>query len=218
MSKETILKAIKFILSLVILVLSILCLYWLIKVYDNADDEPLNRIKYINEEQGYHDELYRLGDLCYDHYEPFIIIGAFEDFDIRMKKIRKFSLAIIVTFFISFILSILSLGVILGGALFKCGGKILSLISLIAEIITILASILAFIFFIILSVHYFKSNFGDFEDFNDCIYLNSRFDDDYDFVYVVKDNYKRFFIVYLIVFVLGIVNNILERILKKKYN
>ena len=56
MSKETILKAIKFILSLVILVLSILCLYWLIKVYDNADNEPLNRIKYINEEQGYHDE------------------------------------------------------------------------------------------------------------------------------------------------------------------
>ena len=216
MSDTTILKTIKFILSLVIFVLSILCLYWLIKVYDNADDEPLNRVKYIDEYNGNYDELYRLGELCYAHYEPFLIIGAFEDFDIRMKKIRKFSLAIIITFFISFIISILNLGVVLGGALLKCAGKVLSVISLIFGIISILASILAFIFFIILSVHYFKSNFGDFEDFNDCAYINLYFDYDYDFVYVVKKNYKRYFIVYLIVFVLGIVDNILGRILKKK--
>ena len=218
MSDSIILKTIKLILSLALLVLSILCLYWLIKVYNNTDDEPLNRIKYISDEHGSPDELYSLGDICYDHYESFLIIGALEDFDIRIKKIRKFSLALIITFFISFILSILSIGVILGGAILKCAGKVLSIITIILGLIAIISTILAFIFFIILSVHYFKSNFGDFEDFNDCYYLNSTFDDDYDFVYVVKKNYKRFFIVYLIVFVLDIVDKILERMLKKKNN
>ena len=211
---DTILKIIKLILSIVILVLSILCLIWIIKVYNQAKDEPINRIKYINEGDGYYDEQYNQGDFCYDHYESFLVIGAFDDFDIRMKKIRKFSLAIIVTFFISFAISLLNLGLVLGGTL--CPGKILSIISLILGIISIISSLLAFIFFIILSVHYFKSNFGDFEEFENCLYINSYFYNDYDFVYIVKKNYKRYFIVYLIIFVLGIFDNILERLLKKK--
>ena len=56
MSDSIILKTIKLILSLALLVLSILCLYWLIKVYNNTDDEPLNRIKYISDEHGSPDE------------------------------------------------------------------------------------------------------------------------------------------------------------------
>ena len=213
---ETFLKVVKFTLSLLIFVLFILCIVWLTKVYNNADDEPSARLKYISEEIFSYDELYNPGDFCYEHYESYIAVGAFEDLDIRMKKIRKYSLALLVTFLISFIISILNLIMIIGGIFLKCAGKVLQVISIIFGILNILASLLSLIFFIILSVYYFKSNFDDFEDFNECRYLNTSFDYDYDFVYVVKKNYKRFFIVFIIVFVLNIIDSLLQRILNKR--
>ena len=213
---ETFLKVVKFTLSLLIFVLFILCIIWLTKVYSNADDEPSARLKYISEEIFSYDELYNPGDFCYEHYESYIAVGAFEDLDIRMKKIRKYSLALLITFLISFIISILDLIMIIGGIFLKCAGKVLQVISIIFGILNILASLLSLIFFIILSVYYFKSNFDDFEDFNECRYLNTSFDYDYDFVYVVKKNYKRFFIVFIIVFVLNIIDSLLQRILNKR--
>ena len=210
------LKIIQFILSLAILVLTILSLVWLFKVYKNADDEPLNRIKYINEDIGPYDELYNPNDFCYEHYEPFLAVGALEDFDIRMEKIKKYSLAIIILFFAAIILSILNLLLLLGGACCSGCASLLGILILIFTILKILAPLLSFIFFIILSVHYFKSNFGDFDDFSDCRYLNSYFDTEYDFVDVVKDNYLKYFIVHLIIFVLEIINSILSCFVKKK--
>ena len=218
MSDNTGLKVTKFILSLASLVLSILCIVWIAKVYSNADNEPSNRVIYCQNESGitlYHSDFYSAGDFCYDHYQAFLDKGAFEDLDIRMKKIKKFSLAIIITFSISFGLTFISLIMIIIGLIAECRENYFLVIPIIA-LLGYLASIVSFIFFIILSVHYFKSNFDDFDKFRDCEYLNPSFDKDYDFVDAVKDNYLKYFIVYIIVFVLNIIDNILERIIKKK--
>ena len=216
MSDNTGLKVTKFILSLASLVLSILCIVWIAKVYSNADNEPSNRGIYCLDENGNPIVTgYSAGDFCFDHYQAFIDKGAFEDLDIRMKKIKKFSLAIIITFSISFGLTFISLIMIIIGLIAECRENYFLVIPIIA-LLGYLASIVSFIFFIILSVHYFKSNFDDFDKFRDCEYLNPSFDKDYDFVDVVKDNYLKSFIVYIIVFVLNIIDNILERIIKKK--
>ena len=212
----TVLKIVQSILSLAILVLTILSLVWLFKVYKNADDEPLNRIRFINEDSGSYDELYNPNDFCYEHHEPFIALGALEDFDIRMEKIKKYSLAIIILFFASIVLTILNVLLLLGGACCASCAGFLGCLTVIFTIIKILASLLSFIFFIILSVHYFKSNFDDFDDFSHCRYLNSYFDREYDFVDVVKDNYLKYFIVQLIIFVLDIIDSILSCCFKKK--
>ena len=66
-------------------------------------------------------------------------------------------------------------------------------------LIRIILSILDLIFFIIISVNYYKSNFDDFEDFSECKYfIDTDFNKDYDFVFVVKRNFKKFFILTLI--------------------
>ena len=218
MSDNTGLKVTKFILSLASLVLSILCIVWIAKVYSNADNEPSNRGIYCLDENGDPINLntfYSAGEFCYDHYQAFLDKGAFEDLDIRMKKIKKFSLAIIITFSISFGLTFISLIMIIIGLIAECRENYFLVIPIIA-LLGYLASIVSFIFFIILSVHYFKSNFDDFDKFRDCEYLNPSFDKDYDFVDVVKDNYLKSFIVYIIVFVLNCIDNIIERIIKKK--
>ena len=215
---DTCLKVTKFILSLASLVLSILCIVWIAKVYSNADNEPSNRVIYCQNESGitlYHSDFYSAGDFCYDHYQAFLDKGAFEDLDIRMKKIKKFSLAIIITFSISFGLIFISLIMIIIGLIAECRENYFLVIPIIA-ILGYLASIVSFIFFIILSVHYFKSNFDDFDKFSDCEYLNPSFYKDYDFVNVVKDNYFKYFIVNIILFVLNDANEIIGRMLKKK--
>ena len=217
---DTFLKVVKCILSLAVIVLSILCIIWIAKVYSNADDEPTDRIKYY-----YYDEngnfidpnsLYVAGEFCFEHYQSFINKGAFEDFDIRMKKIKKFSLATIIIFSISFGITIINLTMIIVGLICECRANFFKIIIPVFLILSLLSSILALIFFIILSVHYFKSNFDDFDEFSKCEYLNPYFDKDYDFVYVVKNNYLKYFIVYLIIFVLNIVDSVLGRILKKE--
>ena len=215
---DTCLKVTKLIISLVVTVLSILCIVWIAKVYKNADDEPSNREIYCKDENGniiLPADFYSSGDFCFDHYQSFLDKGVFEDLNIRMKKIRKFSLATIIVFSISFGLIFISLIMIIIGIIAECPKNYFLIIPILA-ILGFLASIVSFIFFIILSVHYFKSNFDDFDKFGDCEYLNPNFDKDYDFINVVKDNYLKYFIVYIIVFVLNNVDNVIERRLKKK--
>ena len=219
MSDNTCLKIVKCLISLAVIVLSILCIVWIAKVYKNAKDEPTDRVKYYYDENNHQIEIseipYSQGEFCHDHFQSFLAKGAFEDLDVRMKKIRKFSLASIILVCISFGLVIINLIIILLLVLCKCGQDAFIIILPILLILSLLSSLLAFIFFIILSVHYFKSNFDDFDKFSDCTYLASYFHKDYDFVHVVKDNYLKYFIVYLILFVLKIVDNVLGRIMKK---
>ena len=94
--------------------------------------------------------------------------------------------------------------------------KCVSIIYLLIFIIIITIAILSLVFFIILSVHYFKGKFDDFEDFSDCEFLTTNFKSDYHFVSVVKNNFIKFFILNIISIALSCVKNIIDTISKKK--
>ena len=211
---STCLKALNFIISLAIIALTIFALVWIFKVYRNADDEPTNRAQYYNEEDV--SNYYIEGEFCYTHFQPYVQVGAFEDFDIRMDEIEKYSLAFIITNFIPFAIVIIN---IIGGLLClicTCAAAILKLFACILGILNLVTSLLSFIFFIILSAHFYKSNFDDLEDFGNCEYMNkTRFFNDYDFAFIVEDNFKRFFIIYIIIIVLNIINILLDCIIKR---
>ena len=216
MSDNTPLKIVKFILSLASIVLSILCIVWLAKVYKNAKNEPTDRLNYYLDENNVQIiNSYNPGKFCHEHYDPFLEKGAFEDLDVRMKKIRKFSLASVILIGISFGLTIINILIIIIGLLCQCNEDFFKIMLPIILILSLFCSIIAFIFFIILSVHYFKSNFDDFDKFSECDYINPMFDKDYDFVHTVKDNYLKYFIVHLVLFVLNIIDYLIGRIMKK---
>ena len=205
---------IKFFYLFVSITFIILCLVWLFKVKNNSKKEPYSRDKYLIEGE---DPLnyYSEGDFCYEHYYSYLTKGAFDDLDIRMTKIHKYSTALICIFFIDLILIILYgiLDYIRKSKDVDCIKYINGIVKLIRGILMILN----LIFFIILSVNYYRSNFDDFEDFSKCKYfIDTDFNKDYDFVFVVKKNYKKFFILTLIHIGLILILETIIKILKKK--
>ena len=91
------LQPIKLIVLFAAFALSIVNLVWIYKANHNALDEPNNRLNYYSFEDAIigPDDFYSSGEFCYEHYQPFLDIGALEDLDIKMKKIKKFSLRLI---------------------------------------------------------------------------------------------------------------------------
>ena len=196
---------VKFIVTFVSLALSIICLFWLLKVKQNAKDEPENRLKYYFSEYSeiVRPNLYTPGEFCYNYYQIFIDKGAFESFDIHMKKIEKFSLVLLILLVISLLVKIIRMELDLpNSCVITCCNRMnksYKIFQAIIQIINSLALILSLIFFILISVYYFESNFDDFDEFSHCEYLNSLFDENYDFVNVVKKKYFRTFIGYIVV-------------------
>jgi hypothetical protein len=221
MSVEVTLLIVKLIVLFAAFALSIVNLVWIYKANHNALDEPNNRLNYYSFEDAIigPDDFYSSGEFCYEHYQPFLDIGALEDLDIKMKKIKKFSLGLMILLFFSLYIKLISMDLDLPDSFICCdrSGKLFKVIRAVTQILNLLSSILAFIFFIITSAHYFKSNFDDFDKFRDCEYLNSLFDKDYDFINIVKKNYLRFFIGYIVVLVLNFTELILEIILHSCY-
>ena len=202
------LKFITVIVELAFLVIFIVCITYLFKVNSNAKDEPTNRGRYIEyDPYNYYTE----GDFCLDHLYPYISRGVFKEFDLRIKNIKKFSTILIVILFIKIILSFLAifLGIFCENRKCSCFILILLLLSLVAEILFL-------IFFIIISVNYFKSKFGRFKKFSKCEYLGSSFKRDYDFVNALKKNFKIFFILGIISFFLNFLQIGLNTKLKKE--
>ena len=79
------------------IIASILTIIWLFKLHHYAKVEPLSRAKYFIEEPSTY---YREDEFCYENYEPFLISGALEIFDLPMKNIKKYCKALISTIFI----------------------------------------------------------------------------------------------------------------------
>ena len=213
MTKISCLSIIQLILSIINLVIFILGLIWLFKVKNNAKNEPANRDSYI-----YDDPLnyYIEGDFCYDKSLVYPDKGAFNIFDLRMKKIKKYSKALIVIYLITIIITVITMIFnILAKTKLKYKKKCVSIIYLLLLIIILTIAILSFVFFIILSVHYFKGKFDDFEDFSDCKFLTNDFKSDYHFVSVVKNNFIKFFILNIISIALSCVKNIIDKIAEK---
>ena len=207
-----ILSVIKLLLGIAVLVLTIVSLAYLVKVKNHAHNEPTNRGYYIDDDPlNYYSE----GDFCYDKYRNYESQGAFKIFDIKMKKIRQYSKALLATYIVGLVLSVLSILFNVIQQLCMPNINCIGCFLLLVNLLNIINSILTIIFFIILSVNYYKGEFGDFEDFSKCSYFNDSFRKDYHFVSVVKDNFKKFFILYLISIILNIISLIVEGIGKR---
>ena len=220
MANEDCLKVTGIFISLAIIALSITSLVFLFMVYDDAKkSEPADRTKYIDYDEITNEYVDLDDDYCTaDNYQSYIDNGGFKDFDIRMKNIKKFSLALIVLNFISLGLEILTIIILVSVALCceNSSGDSIACVIVISAILKILCSLLAFIFFIITSVNYFKSDFEELETFSKFCLNKKKFERDYKFVFDVKDNYLKYFIIYFIIFALNIIDNAISRLKKKE--
>ena len=134
---------------------------------------------------------------CVDNLYSFIDKGAYETFNINMKEIHKYSTGLISILFI-----------IIGGNLIAfitfliCAcqnpnsvSDLVKSICFCGGLLYILGSILNLIFFIILSVYYYKGKYKGLEDFSKCnIFDYNDFMDIYGFIFKIQKNYKKIFI------------------------
>ena len=177
------------------LVTFILIIIWLFKLLLNAKNEPENRVEYINKDPS---NYYTEGEFCFDICKKFIINGALDTFGISLKKIKKYTKALLCTIFISIgsIVFMLIFAIIknksysLEDSALSCG--------LFFYIIFLLSVILSMAFAIVLAHYYFKGKYNDFEEFSRCRFLTKRFKTDYDFIFKIKSEFKMPFVIVLI--------------------
>ena len=163
----------------------ILIIIWLFKLNKNAKSEPSLRNLYIIEDPSTY---YREDEFCYENYEPFLVKGALDIFDIPTSRIRKFCKALLSTIFISLGLFILSIiFIVVGIKKYSEGTKGFGYCLYSLAVISIILSI---IFAIILVHNYSKGNYRDFAEFYSCRYLSQKFRKDYAFVFDIELGYQ----------------------------
>ena len=101
-------------------------------------------------------QLIKKDEFCYENYEPFLVKGALDIFDIPTSRIRKFCKALLSTIFIS-------LGLIIISFILFLVSKAKSGFCLYA--LAMISIILSIIFAIILIHNYSKGNHRDFAEF-----------------------------------------------------
>ena len=204
---------IKTMLVIIMITLLVLELFWLFKIKNFSNIEPTNRDKYIKENAL---DIYTKDDFCYEHYNTFIKNGTFMDFNINMLLMKYYSNKII-NYYFTFIILGFILYIIncfkknMGGANNCC-----SIISFLVALINFIYCILILIYFILLSKNYYKSNIDDFERFSKCKYLNKTFNIDYNFVFIVKRNFKKYFYItifqFFFYYIISLINEIFKEI------
>ena len=180
-------------LFIVYVITLVLIVIWLFKLLINAKNEPSNRSRYISKDPlNYYTE----GDFCYEYYEKFIKNGAIDTFGFPMKKIKKYTRALLSTIFISIGSLILSSIFMCIKKCSSCKGDCDKIGANFLAIIFLLSVILSIVFAIILAHYYYKGNYSDFEEFSRCSYLAKRFRTDYNFIFRIKEGYNApFFLV-----------------------
>lgn len=187
--KDGDLSPIKGIVGLFNLVTLILLIIWLFKIINNSKNEPLNYAVFVSNETLVN---YTEGDFCYGRKNEYLKRGAFQLFNIRMKKIKKFAKALLALKFIS-----IGTGFFTGIVKVCCRKHKDTSIGflLLLSLIYIANNILNVIFMEKLNSYYSESNFYDFEKFSKCAYIQTTFKRSYKFMKTVDKNCKRIFIV-----------------------
>ena len=185
-------NGIKAFLLIIYLAVIILIIIWLFKLLKNAKSEPKNRINYITKDPSYY---YEEHEFCYIECERFIIKGAFDTFDLRIKRIKKYCKAVLATLFIAIGSLIM---IIISFFLDKCTKEWGTLFRGLFFFFAVISVILCLAFSIVLAHHYFKSNFSDFEEFSKCRYLTRQFKRDYNFIFTIKNEFKMPFVLILL--------------------
>ena len=198
-------------ISVVIIILNFV---WLFPVMTNSkNDEPSleTRISLVETTSINYNE-----GQCSIYLEGFLNEGAHETFNFKIKTIHKFSTGLISLFFIQIIISILFVIFLIIFSVKNLGdaGAILFIIYYLLDLII---SILNLIFFIILSVNYYKGKYDDFEDFGDCEYFEPyTVSHTYDYIFTIKKNYKKFFLMNIILLSLNSCSTFLKTCCRSK--
>ncbi len=180
---------IKGIFGLFNLVTLILLIVWLFKIINNSKNEPLNYAVFVSNETLVN---YTEGDFCYGRKYEYLKRGAFQLFNIKMKKIKKFAKALLASKFIS-IGTFFFIGIV-NGCYRKCKDTSICFFLLFC-LIYIANNILNVIFMEKLNSYYRESNFYDFEKFSKCAYIQTTFKRSYKFMKTVDKNCKKIFVV-----------------------
>ena len=127
--------------------------------------------------------------------------STYETFNFKIKQIHKYSTGLIVILFIQawlfiilFLLFLISLTTSSMGL-----GKIFMCYLIAHIIMTIILSLLNLVFFILLSVNFYKGKIDEFKDFSECFFFDkTNFDKTFEYIYLIYKNCKKIFIVDLI--------------------
>ena len=184
----------------------ILIIIWLFKLLHNAKNEPNNRIRYINKN---FTNYYTEGEFCYDNYEQFIVSGALNTFDIPLKKIKKYTRALLGTIFISIGSIVLAIIFLILGKKYKYE-DFFNALGIFFFLFYLLSVILSIAFAIVLAHYYFKGKYNDFEEFSRCRFLTKKFRTDYDFLFKIKNEFKMPFVLILLSEFFNFINIIIE--------
>ena len=197
--KESI-NLLKGIIGLFNLVTLILLIIWLFKIINNSKNEPLNYAVFVSNETLVN---YTEGDFCYGRKYEYLKRGAFQLFNIKMKKIKKFAKALLASKFIS-IGTIFLMGIV-NCCYRECKKASIGVLVLLG-LIYIANNIINIIFMEKLNSYHSESNFYDFEKFSKCAYIQTTFKRSYKFMKTVDKNCKRIFVVNFISSILEAIN------------
>lgn len=136
----------------------------------------------------------------------FLENGVYATFNFKMKEINRYSKGLLSLAFIGAFFSLSLFGVMRADYAFKEVKEMFYLFSLFNVIIFILD----LIFFILLSVYYYKGKYGDFLDFRECDFIDiDSFNDNYEYISKVFQHCKIIFPSYIIALVSDILTIIL---------
>ena len=125
----------------------------------------------------------------------FLENGVYATFNFKMKEINRYSKGLLSLAFIGAFFS-LSLFGVMRADLFS--------------LFNVIIFILDLIFFILLSVYYYKGKYGDFLDFRECDFIDiDSFNDNYEYISKVFQHCKIIFPSYIIALVSDILTIIL---------
>ena len=152
---------------------------------------------------------------CNNNLDSYLEKGAYETFNIKMNQIHKFSTGLISILLIEVGLGVIAFTIIIILVIVKQNSEAVIWVYLSDKLLDMLLSLLNLIFFIILSVYYYKGKYKELEDFSNCYFFdNNNFMEIYGSVFEVQKNYKKVFILDIIFISLSSCSNILNLFLK----
>ena len=149
------------------------------------------------------DSLRASKDNCENNLYNSMEEGVYKTFNFKMKEIHKYSTGLVSILFIQIGLFII---IFIWGFLLlmmtssaKGWGSIFGTLYIFYLILSQIAAILNLVFFILLSVYYYKGKIDEFKDFRECNFFDeANFNKTYEYIFLVYKNCKRVFIVDLI--------------------
>jgi len=212
----------KFIISLGLFILKLVCLF--IIMLNSKKKEPSMETRYsvLNNSYDWNLTDWNLSDWNYteskcteEQLGNFLENGVYVTFNFKMKKINRYSKGLLSLAFIGAFFS-LCLFASMQFAYIDREEKVgLYLCSLYNVIIFILD----LIFFILLSVYYYKGKYGDFLDFRECDFIDiDSFNDNYGYISKVFKHCKIIFPSYIISLVSDILTVIFLVMMMIKYD